>query len=899
MIISKKIRKTIKGARAAGGTVNYNSPESNGDNKSATEDKESYGGTQRTYNQDGSVNPGGADLATARFQQMGAAAGSTAAYQANVAPQINDQGLAGGARVAQQTGLDLDLQAAQGNAPSAATIAGQQAIQQSLQAQMAGAAGARGGPAAQAAAERQAATGAGSFQQNALQTLASNRAAEMAQARGQYDTSAGAIRSGDQSQQNIDLGVTGQDINNQNTQRALNQQGQLSYEQLGQNVQTAQMQAGATEAGIDAGNFNQGRSLANNDSQFTFNKIASLGGTVGSGVAGGAAGAVANSGGGGGGSGSNPGSAATGGEVDDAKPYLVGEKGPELIIPDKPGYVMTAHQTAALLGGGGPTKEQAAHIRYKALDDESPHARALGGLIGGSHGAPNPATGSMAVHDWKPGSNITANVGAMPTHDSREGTPAYDAGDSFTPGLNQPNFMAQGGYVQAGGYDSGTKTLTMSDERSKERAHARGYMAGHQDAKDEAQSTRGTGDAVSAGDAATGSGDAEAEVADRRKAGGYAAVDTTPGTTPEQNAHANLMGAMADSTAGASDPQADADAKAAADAKPAAGSGGGGFNWRGMVQGLAGGVGARNAPQSYSYSPQPPPMQPPPNYAYSDEETKEKTARDAYRLGRAHGWEQESTGKAVPYAYGGPKREGESDLVDQDPAMAGGRNPYEYARPRSPTQQEQAQKAQRVQRQTDAHVREMKNAEARNFKGDEEDRPISPDAIQLRDMNRRYAVGSARPLDSPMLGKYTPPPADSVAKANQNAPWSSPVEDRSYGPQAPAMVSSSDDEPRAKGGPIKAKGKLSGMVEDAARKMKSSPYSYKGGFTPPEQEEGETNFGPMAQELEKNPITKTTVKKDGAGMRMVDMHKLTKVHSGAIAHLQRQVDDLKAVHRGR
>lgn len=51
------------------------------------------------------------------------------------------------------------------------------------------------------------------------------------------------------------------------------------------------------------------------------------------------------------------GARAKGGGVDE-QPYLVGEKGPELVVPNKPGFVMTALQTAALRGAP-PTKQQA------------------------------------------------------------------------------------------------------------------------------------------------------------------------------------------------------------------------------------------------------------------------------------------------------------------------------------------------------------------------------------------------------------------------------------------------------------------------------------------------------------------------------------------------------------
>jgi hypothetical protein len=48
---------------------------------------------------------------------------------------------------------------------------------------------------------------------------------------------------------------------------------------------------------------------------------------------------------------------ARGGDVEHEQPYLVGEEGPELVVPNKPGFVLTALQTAALKGAP-PTRQQ-------------------------------------------------------------------------------------------------------------------------------------------------------------------------------------------------------------------------------------------------------------------------------------------------------------------------------------------------------------------------------------------------------------------------------------------------------------------------------------------------------------------------------------------------------------
>lgn len=81
---------------------------------------------------------------------------------------------------------------------------------------------------------------------------------------------------------------------------------------------------------------------------------------------------------------------------------------------------------------------------------------------------------------------------------------------------------------------------------------------------------------------------------------------------------------------------------------------------------------------------------------------------------------------------------------------------------------------------------------------------------------------------------------------------------------------------------------------EAALALESKPYTYKDEFLPGEQDQGEVNYGPMAQQMEKNPITATAVKKDPrTGMRMVDMMKLTKVHSGLIADLRKDINGLR------
>ncbi len=89
-------------------------------------------------------------------------------------------------------------------------------------------------------------------------------------------------------------------------------------------------------------------------------------------------------------------------------------------------------------------------------------------------------------------------------------------------------------------------------------------------------------------------------------------------------------------------------------------------------------------------------------------------------------------------------------------------------------------------------------------------------------------------------------------------------------------------------------GPSKGDLADANRKMKGQPYVYKPGMTPPDQEPGEANFGFMAQNLEKNPISATAVKEDPAtGLKKVDAHKMIKVIASGLADLQEQEDETR------
>lgn len=339
-------------------------------NTDVTFDRRAYGG--RGYddlNGRAVMGTSGADRARQRYIGLGEAAAQRAAYQQDYGGFNAYMGAGEGSRQSQYDALatqrdaaSLQQQAAMGQAPSQAAILGQQMVDRSLDAQLAGAASARGGSLAQAAAMRNARQGAVQFQQQGAQQIAAMRAQEMAEARNGYMQGAAGymqgasgIRSGDYDAAKMALAQTQLQTQNDQFQRQLNQQGQMGYEGMAQGVDTAQLQAGLQSSAQDEGHWEaQGQfDQANSDRTLKY---------VGAGMSagGGVLGALL----------------AKGGPAKGGKPYLVGEYGPELVVPNRDGYVMTAQQTAALLGAP-PTNAQRAYLGQIA------GARAQGGPISG------------------------------------------------------------------------------------------------------------------------------------------------------------------------------------------------------------------------------------------------------------------------------------------------------------------------------------------------------------------------------------------------------------------------------------------------------------------------------------------------------------------------------------
>lgn len=197
-----------------------------------------------------------------------------------------------------------------------------------------------------------------------------------------------------------------------------------------------------------------------------------------------------------------------------------------------------------------------------------------------------------------------------------------------------------------------------------------------------------------------------------------------------------------------------------------------------------------------------------------------------------------------------------------------------------------------------ANAEQRTGAKIQGYYGYDPSKPVSlsdPETVRAIEASQRmYEArrGAAQEEEqAPLMYRKEQRPVGGTAgqRVEPIAPHLPEEAPLAYGGMRPPMSTSDKDAKLTK----KASGPL---VEDAARKMKGSPYSYKDEYLPPEQKPGEVNYGPMAQELEQNPITATTVKKDESGMRMVDMSKLVKAQSGVIAHLQEQIDALKGRH---
>lgn len=193
--------------------------------------------------------------------------------------------------------------------------------------------------------------------------------------------------------------------------------------------------------------------------------------------------------------------------------------------------------------------------------------------------------------------------------------------------------------------------------------------------------------------------------------------------------------------------------------------------------------------------------------------------------------------------------------------------------------------------------------------------------LQQGDDGHAYYADVARPDDgsaslagpAPLLGARArnnaipaPPPRAEAPAPKAKAKAAAPKKVKSLDDQIAEMEAEmrSDHMARMAQGPAVSPYALSdektkddgGMaaMEDANRSLMPSIYEYKPGFTPPTQEPGEKNVGPMANAMAQSPIARTAIVQDpNTGLLAINKEKGLKLALGGIASLQGQVDALK------
>lgn len=332
--------------------------------------------------------PNGANEAAGRYQGLGAAAQSRPGEHINTFESNWDRGEAQGARNEQVGIANLMRARAQGLVPS---IAQQQADRQMRQAaaeQSSAAASARG-PAGLALAQQGAAANTAAMQSGISNQAQINAATERMQAEQAAMAGYSTIRGGDFQAGGLAAQQAQAQAQINAQQREINDRYQLGMTGFEVGVRNAQLNAGVSKAGIEAGLLtgaaNRDMASSQHDDNRTDKYIAMGAGALGTGALIGATllsgggknsampgtsgvgdpGAGGNNGNavpdgslnpgtsggeyGGGTYGHDPDPRANGGPVQAGKPYLVGERGPELVVPPYDGHVVTAEETSKIL----------------------------------------------------------------------------------------------------------------------------------------------------------------------------------------------------------------------------------------------------------------------------------------------------------------------------------------------------------------------------------------------------------------------------------------------------------------------------------------------------------------------------------------------------------------------
>lgn len=298
---------------------------------------------------------GGADEAANRYRQQGEGAQTRQAEQAQFQQaNYDDANFARAqqqaARSGQAQAANLMMRRAMGQVPSIAQMQADRQMQQATAAQASAAASARG-PAALALAQQNAANNTA----NAQGAISNQAQINAANERMQAEQAAFGAQSGIRGQ---DLQGMGQEVQRAQYDAGAANQMNLANAGLraGQRQQNDAFQLGMTQAEMGVRGMQLGASQ-NQQAQQSANQLGAAG--INAGVGGqnaamnqsnamGMVGLAANAAG--------SFTKAKGGPVMHGQPYLVGERGPELVVPTAPGFVIPADKTRKLLGRaeGGP-----------------------------------------------------------------------------------------------------------------------------------------------------------------------------------------------------------------------------------------------------------------------------------------------------------------------------------------------------------------------------------------------------------------------------------------------------------------------------------------------------------------------------------------------------------------
>lgn len=852
---------------------------------------------------------GGATDAANRAQAMGAASNNRAAptadyggYNSGLDAYGSAMGQSQEARGQQQSALALQQQAAMGNAPSAATIAGQAGMQTALANQVAAAGSARGGAMQQAAAMNNASRVNAGNQAQMTAGIQAGRAGEMAQARGGFQQATNDIRNQDQSgaglglqQANAGLAYTGQQLQNQQSQNALNQQNQQFFEGQANDISKTQLAANETaQQGMDQAWVNQ-QAVRQADSASDWDKLKTGIGAVGGAVSGGLSTAVT----------------AAANTTSDSRAKIVYSYSDE---NTKVGPGVTSPTgDMAIKGGGLDVMGSIANINSHVAD--SIHNPGGGMMMHSDAGAKKRAhdEGFQKGMAWGYGAPVTPPAAPTdPRDDAAATVDAKRARGEYAQNLDLTPIPQ--GAVEQSNLDKGMRDAA---------AGPYGEVDGDYGSIEAQSPYQGHDDHPAPGASPAGGGPPSWLKVLSGALGGASRPAPPPGSYQYGDHYSDEGTKNRVAKEAFASGVEHGEAKAQTYVTPVT---------RVEENGTLAANGKRYASVSpTTYATRPVRVEEP-----LPKPRRMQTFERGDNSGRAVSEYQdpESSIPAAERRYG-PQSPGRRSGVEPPPWQSapneissqlpptpaveggvsryGGVEPPEYQTAPGGSYSDKDTKERGLIIASDAPDKEPRsNDTAKDSRGNrpvdlqikretgkETPEPMSPTGVARHneeDDDEIYRAMRAAGAPSPENISWHDPswPAVFKQKDKRDAYLKARRDDFARDHRAPPSWLERDEVSRGEVVPGKAPPiPQNAMEEDANRRMAAEPYSYKDGFVPPEQRPGEMNYGPMAQNLEKNPITATTVKKDPAGVRVVDLTKLAKVHSGAIANLQGQLDELK------